>query len=152
MTKRMLVVSELRRRNDEALEQLLRALDVIDTASSTLTEVENGIYELAGGYRDSDPDEQLLGRAGRRYEGRGSAPRSQRRPRVAQPAQPLERDAAAVGLGRGSRRGRPGRPTSGSYVTIPTVAQRPDLLWPETDGSPTAIQLAPKTQAPTRGN
>lgn len=44
-----MTVEALRRRCDEALEPLLRALDVIDTASSTLTEVENAIHKLAGG-------------------------------------------------------------------------------------------------------
>jgi|SRR5947199_10261695 len=53
-------IPQVRRRNDEALEALLGALDVIDTASMVLTQAENAIHELAGGSMNSDPNEQLL--------------------------------------------------------------------------------------------
>jgi hypothetical protein len=64
MKKLMLVVSELRRRNDEVLEALLGALDVIDAASSTLTETENRIYELACESMNKDPNEHVLAELG----------------------------------------------------------------------------------------
>jgi hypothetical protein len=51
---------ELRHQTGEALEALLGALDVIDAASSTLTETENAIYELACGSKDADPNEHVL--------------------------------------------------------------------------------------------
>jgi hypothetical protein len=57
-------INALRRQCDEALEPLLGVLDVIDAASSTLTEAENAIWELAGGSMDSDPNGQLLAELG----------------------------------------------------------------------------------------
>jgi hypothetical protein len=44
-----MTVKARRHQCDEALEALLGVLDVIDAASSTLTEVENAIHEMAGG-------------------------------------------------------------------------------------------------------
>jgi hypothetical protein len=56
--------SMLYRQTDEALKALLAALDVIDAASSTLTETEEAIFELAGGSHDNDPSEPLLAELG----------------------------------------------------------------------------------------